>query len=100
MKTYLPSPFVVRRDKKRCIACEVCVNQCSFEVHSYDAVDDEMVSAEERCVGCHRCAIFCPTGALTISRNPMDYRENTYWRPEAIEDIIKQVFSQIGRAHV
>jgi glutamate synthase domain-containing protein 2 len=34
--------------------------------------------------------LFCPTRALTIRRNPLDYRENYNWRPEVIEDIIKQ----------
>ncbi|HXZ29557.1 MAG TPA: glutamate synthase-related protein [Dehalococcoidia bacterium] len=90
MKTYLPPRFVVQRDDSRCIRCEVCVNQCTFDVHSYDAEDNEMRSHEENCVGCHRCVVFCPTKALTIRRNPLDYRENYNWRPEVIEDIIKQ----------
>jgi len=90
MKTYLPPKFVVERDDSRCIRCEVCVNQCTFDVHSYDAEDDELRSREENCVGCHRCVVFCPTEALTIRRNPLDYRENYNWRPEVIEDIIKQ----------
>jgi glutamate synthase domain-containing protein 2 len=90
MKTYLPPKFVVERDDSRCIRCEVCVNQCTFDVHAYDAEDDEIRSHEENCVGCHRCAVFCPTEALTIRRNPLDYRENYNWRPEVIEDIIKQ----------
>jgi len=90
MKTYLPPKFIVERDDSRCITCEVCVNQCTFDVHSYDAEDDEIRSHEENCVGCHRCVVFCPTKALTIRRNPLDYRENYNWRPEAIEDIIKQ----------
>jgi glutamate synthase domain-containing protein 2 len=68
----------------------VCVNQCTFDVHSYDAEDDELRSCEENCVGCHRCVVFCPTEALTIRRNPLDYRENYNWSPEVIEDIIKQ----------
>lgn len=90
MKTYLPPKFVVERDDSRCIRCEVCVNQCTFDVHSYDAEDDEIRSHEENCVGCHRCVVFCPTKALTVKRNPLDYRENYNWRPEVIEDIIKQ----------
>jgi len=90
MKTYLPPKFVVERDDSRCIRCEVCVNQCTFDVHSYDIEDDELRSREENCVGCHRCVVFCPTEALTIRRNPLDYRENYNWRPEVIEDIIKQ----------
>jgi glutamate synthase domain-containing protein 2 len=90
MKTYLPPKFIVERDDSRCIRCEVCVNQCTFDVHSYDTEDDEIRSREENCVGCHRCVVFCPTEALTIRRNPLDYRENYNWRPEVIEDIIKQ----------
>jgi glutamate synthase domain-containing protein 2 len=81
---------MVERDDSRCIRCEVCVNQCAFDVHAYDAEDDEIRSHEENCVGCHRCVVFCPTKALTVRRNPLDYRENYNWRPEVIEDIIKQ----------
>ncbi len=90
MKTYLPPKFIVERDDSRCIRCEVCVNQCTFDIHSYDIDEDEIKSCEENCVGCHRCVVFCPTNALTIRRNPLDYRENYNWRPEVIEDIIKQ----------
>jgi glutamate synthase domain-containing protein 2 len=90
MKTYLPAKFLIERDPERCIKCEVCVNQCSFDNHYYDADDDEMKSRTENCVGCHRCVTFCPTGALTVRRNPLEYRENYNWRPEFIEDIIKQ----------
>jgi len=90
MKTYLPPKFIVERDSSRCIQCQVCVNQCTFDVYSYDAEDDEVRTQEENCVGCHRCVVFCPTNALTIRRNPLDYRENYNWCPEVIEDIIKQ----------
>ena len=90
MKTYLPAKFFIERDLGRCIQCQVCVNQCTFDAHYYDAEDDEVRSREENCVGCHRCVLFCPTRALTIRRNPLDYRENYNWRPEVIEDIIKQ----------
>ncbi len=90
MKTYIPNKFIVERDPERCIQCQVCVNQCSFSTNYYDAGDDEVRSREENCVGCHRCVVFCPTGALTIRQNPLDYRENYNWRPEIIEDIIKQ----------
>jgi len=90
MKTYLPPKFSVERDLERCIQCQVCVNQCSFDTHWYDAEDDEVRSHEENCVGCHRCVLFCPTHALNIRRTPLDYRENYNWRPEVIEDIIKQ----------
>ena len=90
MKTYLPPKFLVYRDPARCIQCQVCVNQCTFDTHYYDAEDDEVRSREENCVGCHRCVTFCPTRALTVTNNPLDYRENYNWRREVIEDIIKQ----------
>ncbi len=90
MKTYLPSKFIVDRDQTRCIQCQVCVNQCSFDANYYDAEEDEVRSREENCVGCHRCVVFCPTRAVTIRRNPLEYRENYNWTPEVIEDIIKQ----------
>lgn len=90
MKTYLPARFIVERDSERCIQCQVCVNQCSFDTHYYDVEDDEVRSRESNCVGCHRCVLFCPTQALTIKKSPLKYRDNYYWRPEVIEDIIRQ----------
>ena len=90
MKTHLAPKFIIKRDPDRCIQCQVCVNQCSFDANYYDEADDEVRSNEDKCVGCHRCAVFCPTNALTISYNPLDYRGNYNWRPEVIEDINKQ----------
>lgn len=90
MKTYLPNRFIVERDSDRCIQCQVCVNQCSFDTHYYDPDDDSVKGRENNCVGCHRCVRFCPTDAITIRRNPLEYRDNYNWRPELIEGIYKQ----------
>jgi glutamate synthase domain-containing protein 2 len=90
MKTYLPPQFKIVRDPERCIQCQVCVNQCSFETHYYDADEDDVRSRSENCIGCHRCVTFCPTGALTVVKNQLAYRDNYNWTPEAIEDILKQ----------
>jgi glutamate synthase domain-containing protein 2 len=90
MKTYLPPAFIVERDAERCIQCQACVSQCSFDVHHYDTDDDDVISRGENCIGCHRCSVFCPTEAISIKRNPLQYHENYNWRPEVIEDIIKQ----------
>jgi glutamate synthase domain-containing protein 2 len=90
MKSYLPPRFAIHRRDDRCIRCQVCVRQCSFGAQAYDAEDDVVVGYDERCVACHRCVVFCPTQALTITRNPLEYRDNFNWRPEAIEDVIKQ----------
>jgi glutamate synthase domain-containing protein 2 len=90
MKTYLAPKFLIKRDPDLCIQCKVCVNQCTFDAQYYDPEDDEVKSRAENCVGCHRCELFCPTQALTIIRNPQEYRENYNWRPEVVEDILKQ----------
>ena len=90
MKSLVAPKFLVSRDAERCIQCQVCVNQCSFDANYYDAEDNEARSLEENCVGCQRCALFCPTQAISIRRNPLEYRENYNWRPEVIEDITKQ----------
>ncbi|MBI2831969.1 MAG: alpha-hydroxy-acid oxidizing protein [Chloroflexi bacterium] len=90
MKTYLPPKFVVERDEERCIKCKVCTNQCTFDVQYYDADDDCVRSRSENCVGCHRCVTFCPTRAITVRKNPLQFRDNYNWSPEVIEDILKQ----------
>jgi glutamate synthase domain-containing protein 2 len=90
MKTYLTPKFLVERNEKRCIGCQVCINQCSFDTHYYDPEDDEVRSREENCVGCHRCMIFCPTRAITIRQHPIGFRENVNFVPEVIIDITKQ----------
>jgi len=93
MKTYLEPKFIIDRDPDKCIRCQVCVNQCTFDAQYYDAEDDEVRCRDENCVGCHRCVVFCPTQALTVRRNPAQYRENYNWSPEVIEDITKQAES-------
>ena len=90
MKSYLPPEYLVERDEERCIRCKVCVNQCTYETHSYDAEDDVVRSKDENCVNCQRCVTFCPTHAITIQKNPSAYRENANWTSEVIKDIKKQ----------
>src|SRR5208283_543009 len=90
MRTLVPPKFKVIRDKEKCINCQVCVTQCSFDSHYVDTDYDEVATREGKCVGCHRCVLFCPTNALTVSRYPLDYRENYSWKSEYIEDIQKQ----------
>lgn len=90
LKTYLEPEFRVERDDERCIRCGVCITQCTFGVHWYDAAADRVEAIDERCVGCHRCSVFCPTGAITIRRTPAEYRPNASWRPEFLFDLKRQ----------
>jgi glutamate synthase domain-containing protein 2 len=90
MKSYLPNDYVVVRDESKCIRCKACINQCTYDTHSYDAEDDVIRSKDENCVNCKRCVIMCPTGAISIEKNPNPYRDNANWTYEAIKDIKKQ----------
>lgn len=90
MKTNLLPEFLVERDEKRCIRCKVCVNQCTYETHSYDEEDDVICSKDENCVNCQRCVTFCPTHAITIRKNPNVNTENANWTVAAIRDLKKQ----------
>src|SRR4030042_2938839 len=90
MKSYLPSEYIVERDQEKCIRCKVCVNQCTYETHSYDAEDEVIRSKDENCINCQRCVTFCPTNAITIKKNPSSYRDNANMTPEVIKDIKKQ----------
>ncbi|MCX8151138.1 MAG: glutamate synthase-related protein [Candidatus Bathyarchaeota archaeon] len=90
MKSYLPVDFIVERDESKCIRCKVCVNQCTYETHNYDAQDDVIRSKDENCVNCQRCVTMCPTHALSIKKNLGPFRDNANWSSEVIKDIKKQ----------
>ncbi len=90
MKSYQPIEYIVERDQAKCIRCKVCVNQCTYETHSYDEEEDNIQSKDENCVNCQRCVTFCPTHAISIRKNVSVYRDNANWTTEVIKDIRKQ----------
>lgn len=90
LKSYLTPRFLIERSKDRCIQCKVCVNQCSNDVHYYDEEDNEVLANEMECVNCQRCVTLCPTRALTIRKNPNEFRYNANWTAEAIKAIYIQ----------
>jgi len=63
---------------------------CSNDSHIYDAQTDIVSSDSAKCVGCHFCETICPTDALTIRRNPVEFRLNANWDAHAIKNITKQ----------
>jgi len=88
--SYLLPEFTVVRREDRCIRCRVCERQCAEGVHHLDQNLDRMFSAEEKCVGCQRCVVFCPTGALYVRPHPSEYRPNYNWTRERFQDLKKQ----------
>jgi len=89
-KWLLEPDFLVERDPERCIQCQVCVRQCANDVHTYDVEEEVVVSDSSTCVGCHRCATLCPTGAVSIRRAPLEFRPHGNWTAEALRNIYKQ----------
>jgi glutamate synthase domain-containing protein 2 len=82
--------FKVERDEELCIQCKACMRQCVNGVHWYDEEEDRMRCDHKKCVGCHRCVVLCPTGALTVKKYPLEFRENAHWTPDYIRSIYLQ----------
>ncbi len=59
---------VAEVSKRRCSACELCIQACPFDARYMDY--DEMVARvrEYICQGCGTCAAVCPNGASKLRR--------------------------------
>ncbi|NLX70201.1 MAG: 4Fe-4S binding protein [Clostridiales bacterium] len=88
--SFLTPEFIIERNDERCIRCQVCVRQCANLAHTYDTEEDWVLADDSKCVNCHRCVTLCPTRALTIRRNPLEFKENANWTATAIREIYKQ----------
>lgn len=88
--SYMTPEFIIDRNRDRCIGCQVCVRQCANLVHTFDEEEQKVVSDDSKCVNCHRCVTLCPTGALSVRHNPLEFRENANWTPKAMREIWKQ----------
>lgn len=84
------SDFIIERDKDRCINCEVCIRQCSYEAHFWDEARNCVSHDSTKCIGCHRCQSLCPTACITIRKNPAEFRDNDLWSPFYVKNIYKQ----------
>ncbi len=79
--------FKVVRDYDRCIKCMGCVTQCSYDANFWDEDRQKIDTIHSKCIGCHRCEVFCPTDAISIQHNPSKFRENGYWSKRDIRNI-------------
>jgi len=84
------SEFEINRDKEKCISCQVCVRQCSNDVHEYDEDEGTVLSDNSRCVGCHRCETLCPTGSIKIRQRESEFKSNANWTAQHLKNIYKQ----------
>lgn len=84
--------FKVDRNPDRCIQCGVCVNQCANQVHHMDS-DGWMWTEDDKCVACQRCAVLCPTRAISITEFPVIFRGNSHWGPASLREIYRQAES-------
>ncbi|MCL6087840.1 MAG: glutamate synthase-related protein [Actinobacteria bacterium] len=84
------SEFEINRDKEKCISCQVCVRQCSNDVHEYDEDEGTVLSDNSKCVGCHRCETLCPTGSIKIKQREPEFKSNANWTAEQLKNIYKQ----------
>jgi glutamate synthase domain-containing protein 2 len=60
--------YVVDIDRESCKICKRCTVNCTFDTLSYNG--DRIVSEDDNCVACERCARMCPQEAITIRPNP------------------------------
>ena len=86
----LPSEFIVEVDHQLCRRCKRCILNCGFGVFDFQS----MTTADSsKCVACHRCVVFCPEEAITITKNPLAFREHASWGVDLRKAIWKQAQS-------
>lgn len=82
--------FIIDRNDATCIRCKVCVRQCAYEVHAYEAAADALTEDNTLCIGCRRCSALCPTGAITIRENQEVFKRNESWSNSHIRNLYAQ----------
>ena len=62
-------PFALQLNKKKCISCGICVEQCSFNALT---MEDFPVIDPLACRLCGSCVQQCPSEALTLEMPETD----------------------------
>jgi glutamate synthase domain-containing protein 2 len=77
MPPSLVSPeFTVVVDDDKCRTCGLCVEQCGWDVFTFDGRPH---TDDGKCRACHRCVTYCPAGAITVKKSDLAYGENQFW---------------------
>ncbi|MFI4910787.1 MAG: nitroreductase family protein [Sedimentisphaeraceae bacterium JB056] len=78
-------------DKRRCIKCGKCINDCPTRVISM--LDYPELTKPENCIKCQHCLAICPAEAISIlGNNPEDSTKLTsesFPTPESMTNLIK-----------
>ncbi|MBW3012043.1 alpha-hydroxy-acid oxidizing protein [Candidatus Woesearchaeota archaeon] len=77
------SNYTVHVDKEKCIKCKRCVSECGFDNLYFT---DKVMSRDTKCVNCLRCVYCCPTNAISVRKNPSNFKKEA----ESVKDIIRQ----------
>ncbi len=88
--TFLPPEFRVVIDKEACLQCGRCVQQCGWNVYTWDETEQRPRPDHSKCSACHRCVTFCPGGAITVKRNDLTFKGSDSMSPELVKAIWKQ----------
>mgnify|MGYP000728168637 CR=1 FL=1 len=86
-RTLLQPEFIVSIDYEKCEECKRCTVQCGFGALTFK---DRIEPEHSRCVACHRCVTFCPNKAISVSRNPLEFRPHPIWTAQTLKNVYKQ----------
>jgi len=82
--------FLWTHDQERCRRCKRCIMQCGWQALSWQ---DAVVADSSKCVGCHRCEVFCPEQCISILPNPQFYKPHDLWSLTHRRNVWKQAES-------
>ncbi|MHB0937811.1 MAG: glutamate synthase-related protein [Armatimonadota bacterium] len=76
MANFVPPEFRWTNDNDICCRCRRCIKQCGWGALRWE---NKVVPDHNKCVGCHRCEVYCPEACITVLPNPTYYRPNANW---------------------
>jgi glutamate synthase domain-containing protein 2 len=85
--SFVQAEFRVCIDDDRCQHCGRCVQQCGWDVYTFD---ERPLPDDVKCRACHRCVTFCPAHAITIEKSPLAFRDNASWQTGLRKSIWRQ----------